>query len=289
MLIWSGNWILGRAVRDDIPPVTLTFTRWAIAAICMAPFAIPRLTGKGAVLKRHWRVIAALGFFGVGFFQVAVYTGLRYTGAINAVLMNSVAPMFIIAIAWLVDGDRVSLRQILGMAISFCGIVVIITRGQVEQLLHLQFNIGDLVIFFAMPAWGLYCVLLRRVPKTLDTLGLLFAINIAGLILVAPFALAEAVFVETPHMTPFSDAAVLYIGIFASFIAYVCWNRGVELIGPNRAGFTTHLLPAFATVLAVMFLGEQLHLYHLVGISVVLYGVWLATSTRHKAVTIAVD
>jgi len=289
MLIWSGNWVLGRAVRDNIPPVALTFVRMAIAAVCMAPFAIPRLKGKGAIVKRHWRLIAALGFFGVGFFQVAVYTGLRYTGAINAVLMNSAVPMFIIAIAWLIDGDRVTPRQLIGMVISFCGIVVIITRGQVEQLLHFHFNIGDLIIFLSIPTWGLYCVLLRRLPKTIDTLGLLFAIDIAGLVIVAPFAAAEAVFIETPHLTPASLAAVLYIGVFASFIAYICWNRGVELIGPNRAGFTTHLLPAFATLLAVLFLGEELHLYHLVGISVVLFGVWLATSARHKAVTIAVD
>jgi drug/metabolite transporter (DMT)-like permease len=289
MLIWSGNWVLGRAVRDDIPPVALTFGRWAISALCLAPLAIPRLKGKRAVLKRHAKVIAALGFLGVGFFQVAVYTGLRYTGTINAVLMNSVAPMFIIAIAWIIDGDRVTPRQLLGMAISFCGIVVIVTRGEVEQLLHLRFNVGDLIIFFAMPAWGLYCVLLRRVPKTLDTLGLLFAVNIAGLVMIAPAAAVEAIFFATPRWTPLSLAAILYIGVFASFLAYICWNRGVELIGPSRAGFTTHLLPAFATVLAVIFLGEELHPYHLVGIAVVLFGVYLATSARRKAVVVAVD
>lgn len=289
MLIWSGNWVLGRAVRSDIPPVALTFGRWAISALCLAPLAIPRLKGKIAILKRHWRLIAALGFLGVGFFQVAIYTGLRYTGTINAVLMNSVAPMFIIAIAWLVDGDRVSPRQLIGMLISFCGIVVIITRGEFDQLLHLRFNIGDLIIVTAMPAWGLYCVLLRRAPKSLDTLGLLFAMNIAGLAMVAPAALAEAVFFETPRWSPLRFAAVLYIGVFASFLAYICWNRGVELVGANRAGFTTHLLPAFATVLAVIFLGEELHPYHLAGIAVVLFGVYLATSARHKAVAIAVD
>ena len=289
MLIWSGNWVLGRALRNDIPPVALTFGRWAISAVCLAPFAIPRLKGKKAVLKRHAWLIAALGFLGVGFFQAAVYTGLRYTGTINAVLVNSVAPMFIIAIAWIIDGDRVSLRQLIGMAISFCGIVIIITRGEVEQLLHLHFNTGDLIIFFTIPAWGLYCVLLRRVPKSLDTLGLLFAVNIAALTMIAPAAAIEAVFFQTPRWSLFGFMAVLYMGVFASFLAYICWNRGVELVGPNRAGFTTHLLPAFATVLAVIFLGEELHPYHIAGIAVVLFGVYLATSARHKAVVVAVD
>ncbi|HTC19018.1 MAG TPA: DMT family transporter [Stellaceae bacterium] len=289
MVIWSGNWVLGRAVRDDVPPVALTFARWAISALCLAPLAIPRLKGKGAILKRHAGLIAALGFLGVGFFQVAVYTGLRFTGAINAVLMNSVAPMFIIAIAWLIDGDRVTPRQFLGMLISFAGIVVIVTRGEFEQLLHLHFNIGDLIIFFAMPAWGFYCVLLRRVPKSLDTLGLLFAVNIAGLAMIAPAAAVEVLFFQAPRWTLFNLGTVLYIGVFASFLAYICWNRGVELVGANRAGFTTHLLPAFTTLLAVIFLGEELHPYHIVGIAVVLFGVYLATSARRKAVAIAVD
>jgi len=289
MVIWSGNWVLGRAVRDDVPPVVLTFARWGISAICLAPLAIPRLKGKGAILKRHAGLIATLGFLGVGFFQIAVYTGLRFTGAINAVLMNSVAPMFIIAITWLIDGDRVTPRQFLGMLISFAGIIVIVTRGEFEQLLHLHFNIGDLIIFFAMPAWGFYCVLLRRVPKSLDTLGLLFAVNIAGLAMIAPAAAVEILFFQAPRWTLFNLGAVLYIGVFASFLAYICWNRGVELVGANRAGFTTHLLPAFTALLAVVFLDEELHPYHIVGIAVVLFGVYLATSGRRKAVAIAVD
>jgi len=289
MVFWSGNWVLGRAARETIPPVALTFGRWAVSAICLAPFAIPRLKGKGAVLRRHWTLIAALGFFGVGFFQIAVYTGLNYTGTINAVLMNSACPVFIVAIAWLLDGDRTTPRQIAGMLISLAGIAVIVTRGQIDQLLHLRFNAGDLIILLAMPAWGLYCVLLKRVPKSLDTLGLLFAANLWGLAFIAPALVVEATFIRTPVLSWLSLGAMLYIGVFASFLAYICWNKGVELVGPNKAGFTSHLLPAFATVLAVFTLGEQLKLFHLVGISVVLFGVWLATSSRRKAIVAQPD
>ncbi|HYL32537.1 MAG TPA: DMT family transporter [Stellaceae bacterium] len=288
-LFWSGNWVLGRAAHAVIPPVALTFGRWTVSAICLAPLAIPRLRGKGAVLRRHWLLIAALGFLGLGFFQIAVYTGLRYTTAINAVLMNAAAPLYIIAISWLLDGETVTPRQLLGMILSFCGIIVIISRGTFTQLLHLQFNVGDLVILLAMPAWGFYCVLLRRAPKSLDTLGLLFAVNIAGLILVAPALAAELMFFGLPQPTPLAGFAVLYTGIFASFLAYICWNRGVELVGANRAGFTSHLLPAFATVLAVFTLGETLHPYHVVGIAVVLFGVWLATSARRKPFVAPMD
>lgn len=288
-LFWSGNWVLGRAAYAVVPPVALTFGRWTISAICLAPLAIPRLKGKGAVLRSHWRLIAALGFFGVCFFQIAIYTGLRYTSAINAVLMNSAAPLYIIAISWLLDGETVTPRQLLGMVLSFCGIIVIISHGTLAQLIHLRFNVGDLIILLAMPAWGLYCVLLRRAPKSLDTLSLLFAVNIAGLALTAPALLVEAVFIRVPRPTPLAVAAVLYIGVFASFLAYICWNRGVELVGPNRAGFTSHLLPAFATVLAVFTLGEALHVYHVVGIAIVLLGVWLATSARRRPIVAPMD
>ncbi len=288
-LFWSGNWVLGRAAHADVPPVALTFGRWAVSAICLAPLAIPRLKGKGAIVRRHWLLIAILGFLGVGFFQIAVYTGLRYTSAINAVLMNSASPLFIIAISWLLDGETVTPRQLLGMVLSFCGILVIISRGAIEQLLQLHFNIGDLIILLAMPAWGLYCVLLRRAPKSLDTLGLLFAINVIGLALVVPALVVEAAFIALPQPTLLTGSAVLYTGVFASFLAYICWNRGVELVGANRAGFTTHLLPAFGTVLAVFALGEELHVYHIVGIAVVLFGVWLATSARRKPLVAPMD
>ncbi|MGH7013105.1 MAG: DMT family transporter [Stellaceae bacterium] len=288
-LFWSGNWVLGRAAHDVVPPVALTFGRWTISAICLAPLAIPRLKGKGPVLRQHWLLIATLGFLGLGFFQIAIYTGLRYTTAINAVLMNSAAPLYIIAISWLLDGETVTPRQLLGMVLSFCGIIVIITRGRFEQLLHLQFNIGDLIILLTMPTWGLYCVLLRRAPKSLDTLGFLFAINIAGLVMTAPALAVEAIFIRLPQPTPLAGFAVLYTGVFASFLAYICWNKGVEMVGANRAGFTSHLLPAFATVLAVFTLGEELHVYHVVGIAIVLFGVWLATSARSKPIAAPMD
>jgi drug/metabolite transporter (DMT)-like permease len=199
MAFWLGNWVLGRAARDAVPPVALTFGRWMVSALCLSPLALPRLKGKGALVRRHWRLIALLGFFGVFFFQVAVYTGLNYTSAINAVLMNSACPVFIVAISWFLDGDRMTPWQVVGMLISLRGIAVIITRGQIEQLLHLHFNIGDFVILLAMPAWALYCILLKWVPKSLDTLGSLFAINLAGLAFAVPALAVEATFICAPH------------------------------------------------------------------------------------------
>jgi drug/metabolite transporter (DMT)-like permease len=289
MLCWAGNWVIGRAARDVIPPAELTFFRWILAAVCLAPFAIPRLKGKTAVIRRNALLIAILSIFGAAFFQVAVYTGLHYTSAINAVLMNSVTPLMIIGVAWLLDGERVTPRQLIGMLLSFIGIFIIIFRGDPETLLRLRINTGDLIIFFTLPAWALYCVLLRRVSKELDTLTLLFLISLCCIAVLAPAFWIEQQFIEPARFSLPGLAIVLYTGIVASFLAYLCWNRGIELIGPNRAGFTTHLLPAFATVLAVGLLGETLHAYHLVGIAVILLGVWLASSARKKKVADPLD
>jgi drug/metabolite transporter (DMT)-like permease len=282
MLCWAGNWVVGRAIRDAMPPIALNFWRWAVALIFLAPFALPRLRGKGEVLRRRWPILLALGATGIAMFQVLVYLGLRTTTTVNAVLMNSAAPLFIILCAWLMERDRASLRQIAGMLISFCGIVVIMERGDLAALAQFQFDIGDLVILAAMPVWGVYSVLLKRRPRELDGLELLFAVGAAGLLLLAPAYAAETLWFRAPTVSLESAAAVLYVALFASVLAYFCWNYGVAAVGPNRSGFMIHMLPAFGTLLAIVANGESVYRYHFAGIGTILAGVLLATTSRGR-------
>ncbi len=279
-LCWAGNWVVGRAIRGEMPPVALNFWRWTVALVVLAPFALPRLAGKGEVLRRRWLLIFALSATGVVAFQVLAYLGLRSTETVNAVLLNSAAPLFIILCAWLVDRDRVSPWQFLGMLASFLGIVVIIERGDLLGVAHFRFALGDLVILAAMPCWGIYCVLLKRRPRELDGLGLLFALSFAGVLMLAPMYAAETLLFRPATLSLASVGAALYVGLFASLLAYVCWNYGVAQVGPNRSGFLLHLLPAFGTLLAVVFLGESVHLYHFVGIGLIITGVVIASSAR---------
>ena len=283
MMCWGGNWVVGRAIRGDMPPVALNFWRWSVALAILAPVALPQLRGKGAVLRRHWRLIAGLGASGVVMFQLLAYLGLQSTTTVNAVVMNSAAPIFIIICSWAIDRDRASPRQIAGMVISFLGIVTIMEEGNLAALTDFRVRLGDLVILSAMPFWGLYAVLLKRRPRELDPPALLFSIAVAGVLLLAPLYGVETALIRAPALTHASVGAVLYVGIFASVVGFFCWNYGVSIVGPNRAGFTLHLLPAFGTLFAILFLGESLHLYHVVGIGTIIAGVLLATSARPAA------
>ena len=277
-LFWSGNWIAGRALREAFDPVTLNFWRWAVATLVLAPFALRGLRGRWGAVRRRAGILLALAFTGVALFQCLVYLGLRSTPAVNAVLLNSSFPMFMLLCSWVMERERASRRQVLGMLISLAGILIIICRGDPAALLHLQLNAGDAWILLAMPVWGVYSVLLKRRPAALDGLELLFVISLAGTLMLVPGALIAG-WVSTSVRMPTAPEAlgVLYMAVFASVLAYVCWNRGVAVVGANAAGFTVHLLPAFGTVLAILFLGESFAGFHAAGIATILAGVLLAT------------
>ncbi len=276
-LLWSGNWIAGRALRDSFDPISLNFWRWTIATLAMAPFALPALRGKGALLRQHAGILLILAFTGIAVFQSLVYLGLRSTTAVNAVLINSSIPLFMLLCSWVIEREHAAPRQIAGMLVSLAGILVILSRGSPGALLELEVHAGDAWILLAMPVWGIYSVLLKRRPAELGGLPFLFVISLAGVVMLLPFtSLASA---QRPLAFPTAAEAlgVLYMGLMASVVAFICWNRGVAAVGANAAGFTIHLLPAFGTMLAIAFLGETFAPFHAAGIATILAGVLLAT------------
>lgn len=276
-LFWSGNWIAGRALRDVLDPVALNFWRWVIAVAVLAPFALPALLRQWPEIRRHAGVLLLLALTGVAVFQSLVYLGLRSTTAVNGVLLNSSGPLFILLCSWILERERATLRQVAGMLLSFAGILVILSRGELENVLRFRFGIGDAWLLLAMAVWGVYSVLLKRRPAELSGTGFLFVISVAGVLLLAPAYAVLAV--QSPPRWPGMEAAagVLYMGLAASVLAFICWNRGVAVLGANTAGFTLHLLPAFGTVLAILFLGESFHAFHAAGVVTILAGVLLAT------------
>lgn len=276
-LLWSGNWILGRALRETFDPVALNFWRWLVALAILAPFALRETIAKRAVIRRHAGLLAFLALAGVTVFQSLVYLGLETTTAINAVLINASAPAFIVVCSWIVDRERAGWRQIAGMLISFAGVIVIVCQGDPERLLHLEFHRGDAWILLAMPIWGIYSVLVKRCPPELRGVALTFVLAAIGVAMLVPLYFAVAPRGPLRLPTPAEAGAVLYVAIAASVLAFLCWNRGVAVVGANAAGFTLPLLPAFGTVLAILVLGESFRGFHALGFATILAGVLLAT------------
>jgi drug/metabolite transporter (DMT)-like permease len=276
-LFWAGNWVLGRALREVFEPNALNLWRWLIAVVALAPFALPRVLANLPAVRRSAGPLVVLALLGVALFQSLIYTGLKTTTAVNAVLLNSSFPAFMLLCSWVVERERATRRQVAGMLISLAGILVILSRGELSSLARLEFHSGDALILLAMPVWGVYSVLLKRRPPELDGIAFLFVISVIGVLLLLPAFAIEAHF--APPRWPGAEgiAAVLYVGLAASVGAFICWNRGVAIVGANAAGFTIHLLPAFGTLMAILFLHESFRFFHAAGIATILAGVLIAT------------
>lgn len=284
-LFWSGNWVIGRALRDAIDPVSLNFLRWVVATLILAPFALPAVAAHRAAIRRSAGLLLLLSLTGVVLFQVLVYAGLRTTTTVNAVLLNSSAPLFIMLCAWMIERDRATPGQIAGMLISLAGILIIMARGEVAHLAQVRVHVGDAWVLLAMLVWGVYSVLLKRRPPELGGVLLLFLISVTGVLLLAPVFLWGQWHAPLPALAPHTIAGVFYVAVAASVGAYICWNRGVAVVGANAAGVTLHLLPAFGTILAILLLGETFQGFHAAGITTILVGVVVATRAAPPRVT----
>ena len=275
-LFWSGNFIVGRAVHDVIPPVALAFWRWTGGLIIVLPFSLRHLSRDLPTLIRHWPIILALSASGIAAFNTCIYLGLQATTAINALLMQSTMPLIILLCCYVLYRDRPSRMQTLGVVLSLGGVIAIVTRGNALSLLAMPLNRGDLWIFGAVLSYALYSALLRQRPfvHPLSLLVVTFAIGAA---MIAPFYAWEAAEGMLWQLDLTTGSAVAYVAFFPSVVAYFTYNRGVELIGANRAGQFMHLMPFFGSILAILLLGESFRLFHAVGAALILGGLTLAS------------
>jgi drug/metabolite transporter (DMT)-like permease len=278
---WSLNWVIGKAVVGTISPIALTLVRWVIAVTAMMPFAYPVIRAHWPVVRRNWKAIAWIGFWGTGLHNAFSYVGLNYTTATNGVILNSSIPILIILTGWVVYRDTITRVQAAGVAVSLVGVLVVLSGGDPAVLARFTLNHGDVIVLAGMVFWAVYTVLLRMRPKELPGLALLACCGTVGVVLLVPLAAAEFLwFGGKIDVTPASVAAMVYVGTFPSFIGYVFWNRAVAEVGPNVAGIFIHLMPAFGSFLAWLFLGERFAVFHLVGIALILAGVWLTARGR---------
>ncbi|MBI3715972.1 MAG: DMT family transporter [Betaproteobacteria bacterium] len=274
ILFWSGNWVIGRAVVGKVPPVALAYWRWLIAVAVILPFAWPHLRGRWSEIRREWRIVVPLALAGTGLHNLLSYLGLNYTTVTNGVMLNSSTPVMILLLGAAFFGFRVSWSQALGAAVSLTGVLAILTRGHPELLLALRFNGGDLIVIASMLLWALYTLFLPRRPTAIAPVGLLAVCGVIGLIAMAPLYAWEIAGGASIAWSWPVVAALLYVGVFPSFLGYIFWNRGVEAVGANVSGMFMHLMPVFGSLLAWLFLDERLQGFHFAGFALILAGIY---------------
>jgi drug/metabolite transporter (DMT)-like permease len=280
-LFWSLNWVIGRAIVGHVSPFAITFIRWLVAVLVMLPFAWPQIRAQWPAIRRSWKTIAWLGFWGTGLHNAFAYVGLQYTTATNGVILNSSIPVMIILLGWAVYRDTITRMQAVGVAVSLTGIVAIVCRGDLAVLATLSMNKGDLIVLVGMVFWAAYTVFLRMKPADITGLAMLACCGVVGLMLLFPLFVFEMLYMDgRVEFNVATVSAMLYVGIFPSFVGYVFWNRGVSEVGPNVAGIFVHLMPAFGALLAWLFLDERIYMFHIAGIALILAGIALTTRGR---------
>lgn len=277
-LAWAGNFIVGRYVHDQVTPVTLSYGRWGLALIILLPFTLRGVLRQRELVLTNLKLFALLGLTGLTLFHSFVYAALESTGAINAALILSLTPVIIVLLSWILDREHIAPAQAAGIGLSVVGAGILITRGDPSVISGLDFNRGDLWMLIAVPNWALYSVLLRRRPATVEPMVLLTVTIAAGIAFLTPALIFELVRGADFRFSLETVASIVYVALFASVIAYICWNRGVSVVGANRAGLFMHLVPAFSAILAIAVLDEAFLMHHALGIGLIIVGIYFTTS-----------
>ena len=282
-LFWAGNIVIGRAVAGQVPPVALAYWRWTGAFLLALGIAWPHLKRDRPVLLRHWRMMLLLALVGFATYNTMSYIGLQHTTALNALLMQSALPVLVLLWCFALYGDRPGTRQAAGVLVSLSGVAAIVSGGSLDTLLHLTVNRGDAWILGGLALHAVYGpILLRRRPAVHPLSFIVTAMGLASLMML-PFYVWEAAQGGVIRGGWTSYAAMTYAAVLPAFVAYFFYNRAIELVGAARAGQSAHLMPVFGSVLAVLFLGERFHPYHVAGI--VLIGAGLALASRKRQAT----
>jgi len=274
VLFWAINFILARFMRAEIPPVALAFWRWAIASLLLSIFASKHLKKDWQIVKANIPIIFALSALGVGAFNTLIYSGMQYSVALNAILLQSVMPVLVVIFSFVFFKQKLKALQILAVTISLLGAISIIIQGNFANLSSLSINYGDKFFMAAVICYALYTVLLSKRPK-MHPLSFLLISFITGTALILPFYLYEHFSFRAIEFNRASIISILYVAIFPSIISYLFFNRGVDLIGANKAALFSHLMPVYGTILSVLVLKESFYFYHAVGISLILLGILL--------------
>jgi drug/metabolite transporter (DMT)-like permease len=283
-LFWAGNFMVGKlAYLENIPPMSLVFFRWSLVWIILLPFTYKEIIKNKDIILNNLPLLFFLALTSVGLFNSFTYLSLVYTQVINASLFNTAIPAMIIFLCFLLKIEKTNKFQIFGLIISVIGILSIITKLDLNILLSLNFNKGDLIMIGGVITWGLYSSFLKRKKFTLPLLTLVHILCTFGLVFILPQFLYEFSQGLTVKFNINLGYTLIYLALFPSIGSYYCWAGAVAIIGANRAGIFLSLIPFFSTIMAITFFNEQFKFFHLIGSVLIILGLFLSNKEIKNA------
>ncbi len=276
-LFWSGNFIIGKfATLFEVPPLTLNFLRWVMVWFILIPFTIKEVLANRAYIKKNFLVIGFMGILSISTFNSVVYFALNFTQVINAVLMLAAIPVMIIIFSSIMKVEKTNVFQISGLILSIIGVGTIISNADIQKIISLNFNKGDLWMIVCVLSWSLYSTLLKKNKFKLSQFTLIQIMVTVGLIFLVPQFFYEQSIGLDIKINEASLLILFYVVIFPAIAAYYCWQKAIELIGPNRSAMFIQLMPLFSAILAIIIFKEKFQLYHFIGATFIISGIYLS-------------
>ena len=277
---WGGTWPVAKVVWNDFTPGGMAFWRWITAFLAMLPFGLPGLLrGLAAIRQEVWRLLF-LAACGLTAFNLLIFHGLETTTAINGALINGATPIYIMLLGFIGIGERGTWRQIAGILVALPGLVLVVTYGEPGRLLRLELVPGDLLVAAGMFGWALYNIFIRKWPTALPPIAFMCVLSLFAALMLLPFWIWEMAQGDFIRWSGEAIGGAVYLGVFASFGSYVVWNFGLRQTGAATASLFQYLIPVFAALFAVVFVGERLHWYHIAGLALIVAGIYLSNSGR---------
>jgi drug/metabolite transporter (DMT)-like permease len=277
---WGGTWPVAKLLAQTFPPAGLGFWRWATGFAVMLPFGLPGLIRHRRAILRELPRLFFLAFVGIALFNYMLFRGVQTTTAVNGALLNGATPIYVLLLGLIGVGDRGTLRQIMAVAVALPGFILVVTHGEIDRLLGLEFVVGDLLISIGLLGWAVYTIYVRRWPSGLPPLAFMCVLAFLGAAILLPVWLWEISQGAVMIVSTDTVLGLVFLGVFASFGSYVVWNFGLGGIGPARAALFQYLIPLFAAVFAVFLVGESIHWYHLVGAALMFGGIYASGDAR---------
>ncbi|WP_257009983.1 DMT family transporter [Evansella halocellulosilytica] len=278
ILFFSGNFIVGKALEGTVPPFTLALFRFISATLFLLPFCYKTIVLNHPLWKKEWKPLIGLSITGIVLFNGCLYLSVNYTSSINAAIVDALTPAVAAILGFILLKETLTKGQSFGIVLSFGGILWIITRGSLETLLSLSFNIGDIIMLVGIIFWAIYSIIIKQHSHKFPIIAGLVMTMIIGCIILLPISIIEWFTVGFPNLRSWQViVGIIYIGIFPSALALLAWYRGVREVGPAKASIFFNLVPVFTTILSILFLNESFTQHQLFGGMIVLVGVYLST------------